>query len=83
MWSLQRDGLWVDCPGQSQLYAVHVAGMHRKLTHAAMWGRVQRYQVPIYGSPGQVPAGGVPVGAPYQQAAYPPQYEQPGYPQKV
>jgi hypothetical protein len=62
---------------------MHTIGMHKHLAHVPTWCRVQRYQVPIYGSPGQVPAGGIPVGAPYQQAAYPPQYEQPGYPQKV
>ena len=37
---------------------------------------VQRYQVPIYGSPGQAPVGGIPVAPAYEQAGYPPQYTQ-------
>jgi len=40
--------------------------------------RAQRYQVPIYGSPGHAPVGGIPVAAQYGDppAAYPPQYTQ-------
>ena len=40
--------------------------------------RSQRYQVPIYGSPGHAPVGGIPVAAQYgvPPAAYPPQYTQ-------